>query len=122
MASRCWKGACRFWNRGLTFVDCLLTCAIPSGGLIQQGVLVRTCAPISHPSPTLVAADGSSSSGLLVSDRVTLANGSGFDVDMRFGVEQRQTGVLQSMGLVGLLGLDRSSTSFVGQVGQAFAA
>lgn len=46
---------------------------------------------------------------------------SGMPVDMVFGVQERQTGVLQSMGIDGLLGLDRSSTSFVAQVRGALA-
>ena len=39
-----------------------------------------------------------------------------------FGVQERQTGVLQSMGIDGLLGLDRTSTSFVSQAGDGLVS
>lgn len=77
------------------------------------------------PPCCLPAADGSQSTGALVSDEVSLVGAGGSDgrdssdgvrVPLTFGVEERQYGRLYSLGADGLLALDRSARSLVGQV------
>jgi hypothetical protein len=66
-----------------------------------------------HP-PAPAAADSSSSAGSWWTDALEL-QGNSFNV--MFGVQERQTGRIAGMGIQGLLALDRSQNSFVGQVG-----
>lgn len=58
---------------------------------------------------------GDTSSGSLWTDHVVLP-GSDSNINLTFGVQERQTGKLSAMGVQGLLALDRGRQSLIGQL------
>ena len=64
----------------------------------------------------LAYVDGSSSAGYVVRDRIGATEPAVRQFLLEFGVEQRQTGKVQAQGTRGLLAMDRSRSSVVGQV------
>lgn len=70
----------------------------------------------SHCTYAISYLDQSSSTGSLVSDVVAVSGTDSPPFGLTFGVEERQTGVLQGMGVAGILALSRASSSLVGQL------
>lgn len=60
---------------------------------------------------------GDSSEGSLWTD-VVQTPGGGRRLNLTFGVQERQAGRVAAMNIQGLLALDRSHNSFIGQVGK----
>lgn len=93
-------------------LPCGARCSCPQCTCSTQGAGGPSCVY------SLRYVDGSSSSGGLISDVIDWA---GRPVEQLFGLEARQTGKVQGQSIQGLLALDRTPTSFIGQVGASAA-